>query len=92
MLPSAAFSNAFSWRGKPTERRTRHSKSTKGLRHCLYAARLRHTFALQYLKLGGDPYSLQYLLGHEDMATVREYVKIAAQDVKEMYKSPLDAL
>ena len=24
------------------------------------------------------PYTLQYLLGHEDMATAREYVKIAA--------------
>ena len=32
------------------------------------------------------------LLGHEDMTTVREYVKIAAQDAKEMYRSPLDAL
>jgi site-specific recombinase XerD len=58
----------------------------------VYPHRLRHTFALQYLKLGGDPYSLQYLLGHEDMTTVREYVKIAAADVLDMYRSPLDAL
>lgn len=57
-----------------------------------YPHRFRHTFALQYLKLSGDPYSLQYLLGHEDMSTVREYVKIAAQDASDMYRSPLDAL
>lgn len=57
-----------------------------------YPHRLRHTFALEYLKLGGDPYSLQYLLGHEDMTTVREYVKIAATDVADLYRSPLDAL
>ena len=57
-----------------------------------YPHRLRHTFALQYLKLGGDAFSLQYLLGHEDIATVREYVKIAACDVRDMYRSPLDAL
>jgi integrase/recombinase XerD len=57
-----------------------------------YPHRFRHTFALTYLRLGGDPYSLQYLLGHEDMVTVREYVKIAAVHVQEMYKSPLDAL
>jgi integrase/recombinase XerD len=57
-----------------------------------YPHRLRHTFALLFLKGGGDPYTLQYLLGHEDMTTVREYVKIAAQDAKEMYRSPLDAL
>jgi site-specific recombinase XerD len=59
--------------------------------HC-YPHRLRHTFALQYLKLRGDPYSLQHLLGHEDMTTVRVYVKVAAADVVEMYRSPLDAL
>ena len=57
-----------------------------------YPHRLRHTFALQYLKLRGDPYSLQYLLGHEDMTVTREYVKIAAQDASDMYRSPLDAL
>jgi site-specific recombinase XerD len=57
-----------------------------------YRHRLRHTFALQYLKLGGDPFSLQYLLGHEDITTVREYVKVAARDARDMYRSPLDAL
>jgi site-specific recombinase XerD len=41
---------------------------------------------------GGDPYSLQYLLGHEDMTVTKQYVKIAAQDVTEMYRSPLEAL
>ena len=29
---------------------------------------------------------------HEDMTTVREYVKIAARDARDMYRSPLDAL
>jgi integrase/recombinase XerD len=58
---------------------------------CAYPHRLRHTFALQYLKLGGDPFSLQYILGHEDMTTVREYVKVAARGVKDLYCSPLDA-
>jgi site-specific recombinase XerD len=58
----------------------------------VYPHRPRHTFALMFLKGGGDPYTLQYLLGHEDMTTVREYVKIAARDAKDMYRSPLDAL
>jgi site-specific recombinase XerD len=39
---------------------------------------LRHTFALLFPKNGGDPYTLQYLPGHEDTTTAREYVKIAA--------------
>jgi site-specific recombinase XerD len=37
-----------------------------------------------FLKNGGDPYTLQYLLGHEDMTVTREYVKIAATDVREI--------
>ncbi|MHB8595794.1 MAG: tyrosine-type recombinase/integrase [Ktedonobacteraceae bacterium] len=35
---------------------------------------LRHTFAIHYLVLGNDPFSLQELLGHEDMATVKLYM------------------
>ena len=40
----------------------------------------------------GDPYTLQYLLGHEDMTVTREYVKIAAQDAADLYQSPLDSI
>jgi site-specific recombinase XerD len=57
-----------------------------------YPHRFRHTFAVMYLKAGGDAYSLQYLLGHSDMAVTRQYVKLAAIDVSEMYRSPLDRL
>ena len=58
----------------------------------VYPHRLRHTFALQYIKKGGDPYTLQYLLGHEDMTVTRMYVKMAAKDVTRTYRSLLDGL
>ena len=58
----------------------------------VYPHRFRHTFAPHSLKMGGDPYSLQHLMGHEDFTTVKEYVKLANRDVQEMYRSPLDAL
>jgi site-specific recombinase XerD len=34
----------------------------------------RHTFAVRYLILGNDPFSLQELLGHEDLSTVLNYM------------------
>ena len=35
---------------------------------------LRHTFAINYLVKSNDPFSLQELLGHEDLATVQNYM------------------
>ncbi|HEU5199793.1 MAG TPA: tyrosine-type recombinase/integrase [Ktedonobacterales bacterium] len=36
----------------------------------------RHTFAVRYLMLGGDVFSLQEILGHEDMSTVKFYMHL----------------
>jgi len=54
----------------------------------------RHTFAVRYLILGNDPFSLQELLGHEDLATVRLYMHMndaTLQEQKRKY-SPGDHL
>ncbi len=37
---------------------------------------LRHTFALRYLSLGNDPFSLQELLGHRDPSMVKQYMRM----------------
>jgi integrase/recombinase XerD len=54
----------------------------------------RHTFAIRYLKLGKDPFSLQELLGHEDMATVKLYMHMNDDDIQEQKRkySPGDYL
>jgi integrase/recombinase XerD len=55
---------------------------------------LRRTFAVRYLVLGDDPFSLQELLGHEDMTTVKNYMHMndtTIQDQKRKY-SPGDHL
>jgi site-specific recombinase XerD len=55
---------------------------------------LRHTFAIRYLVLGNDPFSLQELLGHEDMATVKLYMHMNDTTIQEQKRkySPGDHL
>ena len=55
---------------------------------------LRHTFAINYVKNGGDAFSLQRILGHSSLDMVKIYVSLADQDVATMYRkfSPMDRL
>jgi integrase/recombinase XerD len=51
----------------------------------------RHTGALFYILNGGDPFSLQRILGHSDMSMVRKYIQMTNADVKRQHNtfSPL---
>jgi integrase/recombinase XerD len=51
----------------------------------------RHTGALFYILNGGDPFSLQKILGHSDMSMVRKYIQMTNADVKRQHNafSPL---
>src|SRR5579859_4059043 len=55
---------------------------------------LRHSFAIRYLVLGNDPFSLQELLGHEDMTTVKNYMHMNDETIQEQKRkySPGDHL
>lgn len=55
---------------------------------------LRHTFATHYIMNGGDPFSLQRILGHSDIKTTMIYVNLAGVGLREAHAkaSPVDAL
>lgn len=55
---------------------------------------LRDTGALLYIMNGGDPFSLQKILGHTDMSMTRKYIQMTNMDVKRQHNtfSPLNTV
>jgi len=62
-----------------------------GVKKC-HPHRFRHTFAITYLRSGGDIFTLKSLLGHGSLDMVEHYARIAEVDVEQAHRkaSPAD--
>lgn len=47
---------------------------------------LRHVFAIMYLRNGGNAFSLQKMMGHENMDMTKRYLNITGQDLREIHQ------
>lgn len=82
--------------GRPIDRNNlRHTLATIGTNagvSKVHPHRFRHTFAINFLRNGGNIFELQRILGHEELDTVKIYLSLAQVDIQRAQQahSPAD--
>ncbi|MGB9826243.1 MAG: tyrosine-type recombinase/integrase [Desulfofundulus sp.] len=85
------------WEGAPLNRHTwsdRLEEYSKKLGVKIRPYDLRHAFALNFLRGGGNVFALQRTLGHADLAMTRRYLALSQSDLREQQAaaSPVNQL
>ena len=67
---------------------------SKKIDYPLSAYNLRHFFALNYLRNGGDIFSLQVIMGHSDLSMTKRYLALSQIDIQKQHKiaTPINEL
>ncbi len=71
--------------GRPLTRNTwgdRLEMYSKKLGHKIRPYDLRHAFALQFLRNGGNVFALQRIMGHADLSMTRRYLALTQEDLR----------
>jgi site-specific recombinase XerD len=91
-VPLFASENGLTMDEKHWAKRVKQYCKKAGIKVTPYG--LRHTFAIEFLKAGGDPFSLQRILGHADLTMTRRYVRLSQDDIRGVHEkaSPVQKL
>lgn len=69
-------------------------KYSQKIGHKITPYDLRHTFAIMFLRNGGNVFALQHEMGHADLTMTKRYINLALSDVKSQHTkaSPINNL
>ena len=75
-----------------TSRQTREGRKDRGMRCSPHV--FRHTFAIEFLRAGGNVFTLKELLGHTSLTISNRYVALADADIERQHRlfSPVEAI
>lgn len=62
------------------------SRYSHKLGYNISAYNLRHAFAINYLRNGGDVFSLQKIMGHSDLNMTKRYISLSQIDIEKQHK------
>jgi len=83
--------------GQPMDRRhwaKRLAEYSEIINYKIRPYDLRHSFALYYLRSGGDVFSLQRIMGHTNLTMTQQYLSLTDEDIKNQHaqSSPLNSI